>query len=267
MTSGFPIPRRYGRPPYRVVLVHGGPGAAGSLAPVAQALAPSTGVVEPWQAAHTVAGQIRELAGQVDGYASPPVVLVGHSWGAWLALLFAADHPGKVRRLVLIGTGPFRVRDSQEIPRRRQKRLSRDEWREFEEIDQKLSRRSPKGVASALRRLKELTEISDSYSLLDHRRLPAQVDPRVYREVWAEAAEMRRTGRLLRAIRRVHAPITVLHGKQDPHPIRGVVEPLRRAGKQVDVVLLDRCGHEPWWERYARDAFFRELRRVTRRTS
>ena len=264
MSSDRPVPRRYGRSPFRVVLVHGGPGAVGSLAPVGRALAPSRGVLEPWQSARTVAGEVEELRAQIDRYADPPVVLVGHSWGAWLSLLFAAEHPDRVSRVVLIGSGPLRARDARDIPRRREERLSPAEREEFEGIDRKLSRGSPRGAGAALRRLSELTEVSDSYCLVAHPKGRVRVDPRVYREVWAEAAEMRRSGALLRAARCVRAPITVLHGKDDPHPFDGVVQPLRSARLKVDAVLFERCGHAPWWERYARTAFFRALRAATR---
>jgi len=254
-------PRRYGKPPFRTVLVHGGPGAAGTLAPVARVLGTSGGVVEPWQSARTVAGQIEELSDQIDAWASPPVTLVGHSWGAWLALLLAGEHPEKVRRVVLVGSGPFQARYATETRRHRRQRLTRSQWREFEEIRQRLADPASRASPSALRRLGELAEAADSYELLPHPPAKAETDPATFRAVWAEADEMRRSGALVKALRRVRAPVVVLHGEADPHPLQGVVEPLRRAGVEPRVVVLERCGHEPWWERYARDQFFAELQK------
>ena len=37
----------------------------------------------------------------------PPVKLAGHSWGAWLAFMFAANHPDLIEKLILIGAGIF----------------------------------------------------------------------------------------------------------------------------------------------------------------
>ena len=35
------------------------------------------------------------------------MTLVGWSWGAWLGFILAARHPALVRKLVLVGSGPF----------------------------------------------------------------------------------------------------------------------------------------------------------------
>jgi pimeloyl-ACP methyl ester carboxylesterase len=266
MTSKPQAPRRYGRAPFATVVVHGGPGAPGSMAPVAQVLGARLGVLEPWQTARTVSGQVQELSDQIDAWASPPVALVGHSWGAWLVLLVAGEHPEKVRQVVLVGSGPFQVRYAAEVYRHRRKRLTRSQWQEFVEIEHRLADPLSRTPPSALRRLGELAEIADSYELLPHPPAEAETDTATFRSVWTEADEMRKSGALVRALRHVKAPIVVLHGTADPHPLQGVVEPLRRAGVDPRVIVLERCGHEPWWERYARDSFFVELQKELTRS-
>ncbi len=82
-------PRTYGRPPFRVVVVHGGPGAGGDVAPVARELARRRGALEPVQTATTLAGQVEELSSQIAAHAAPPVAIVGYSWGAWFGALVA----------------------------------------------------------------------------------------------------------------------------------------------------------------------------------
>lgn len=263
MRSRSQDPRHYGRPPFGIVVVHGGPGAAGSLAPVARELAAERGVLEPWQSARSVAGQVSELARQIERWADPPVTLVGHSWGAWLSLLVAGEHPELVRRVILIGSGPFRVQDTRVIRRRRRARLSPAEWQEYETLGRLLSRTRSVGQSAAMRRLGELAEISDSFDVLPHPPVPIRIDPVAFRNVGAEAARMRRSGSLIRAVRRVRVPVLVLHGLNDPHPVQGVVNPLRHAGVDLRVVPFERCGHEPWWERHAHEAFFEALRNGT----
>jgi hypothetical protein len=77
---------RHGPSEYRVALVHGGPGAPGELRPVARALAArGVGVLEPWQSAESVAGQIEELRGQIESHLSAPICLLGHAWGPFLS--------------------------------------------------------------------------------------------------------------------------------------------------------------------------------------
>ncbi len=76
--------RFYGSPPFRVAVLHGGPGAPGEMAPVAQELAHERGVLEPLQTAETVDGQVEELRAVLETHANLPVTLIGWSWGAWL---------------------------------------------------------------------------------------------------------------------------------------------------------------------------------------
>ena len=58
MTNNFRI---YGKPPFSVAVVHGGPGAPGEMKPVAEELSKNFGVIEPLQTASSVEGQIEEL--------------------------------------------------------------------------------------------------------------------------------------------------------------------------------------------------------------
>ena len=103
----------YGVSGPQVIVLHGGPGAAGSAAPLARGLADSFGVLEPWQ--RTGAGEpvtvaqhiadLHELIKSRCGGEKP--ALVGESWGAMLALAYAAAHPAGTKSLVLIGCGTF----------------------------------------------------------------------------------------------------------------------------------------------------------------
>ncbi len=114
-----PNPRRHGEPPFRVAVLHGGPGAGGEVAPVARELARRRGVLEPLQTATTLDGQVGELSRQLEGHAAPPVVLIGYSFGAWLGALVAAVRPELVRKLVLVSSGPFEESGSARSARRR----------------------------------------------------------------------------------------------------------------------------------------------------
>ena len=74
--------RTYGRAPFTVAVLHGGPGALGSMAAVARTLAADWGVLEPLQDALSIGAQVDELRAVLDQHAARPVTLVGSSWGA-----------------------------------------------------------------------------------------------------------------------------------------------------------------------------------------
>ncbi len=83
---------------------------------------------------------------------------------------------------------------------------------------------------------------------------------RIYGRVWPEMAELRRCGGLLELARSVRCPVTAIHGDCDSHPADGVATPLSAVLTDFRFILMERCGHLPWLERHARDAFFRTLR-------
>ena len=81
----------------------------------------------------------------------------------------------------------------------------------------------------------------------------------VFRGVWDEACELRRKKVLTRMARAIRCPVIAIHGDYDPHPAEGVNEPLSRECADFRFILLKKCGHRPWIERYAADAFYESL--------
>jgi pimeloyl-ACP methyl ester carboxylesterase len=53
--------------------------------------------------------------------------------------------------------------------------------------------------------------------------------------------------------------VVAIHGDHDPHPAEGVEKPLASVLGCFRFILLQNCGHQPWTERHARDAFYRVL--------
>lgn len=111
------------------MVVHGGPGAAGEMGPVAQRLGFTRGVLEPMQTATSVQGQLDELRQAIESLSIPPVVLIGHSWGAWLSCFVADSCPSLVRKLILIGAPAFEEKYVPLLRENRLKRLTPDERR------------------------------------------------------------------------------------------------------------------------------------------
>lgn len=239
--------RWYGSPPYELAVVHGGPGAPGSAAGAARALSSRMGVVEPLQSAGSLDGQVDELAAQLR-HADVPLGVLGHSWGAMLGYLVAARHPELVRVLVMVGA-MLTAEAEDETRRSRLARLSEPEQAELEQLRGRLD------DPAVARRYDELVQQADAVApvAVEHDWLAFQ--PEVKRAVWAEAVALRDDGRLVAEGRGIRCPVVVVHGARDPHPLAGAVDPLREVIQDLEVVVLTRCGHMPWKERHAREAF------------
>ena len=253
--------RKHGMAPFRVAVLHGGPGAAGEVEPLARRLGIKRGVLEPFQTALTVDGQVDELRHVLEQYAIPPVVLIGHSWGAWLAFITAARHPELVDKLILVGSGSFEEKYVVHILRNRISRLSSEEGDEYRQIVKVLNNPENTVRDDLLSRLGVLAQKADSFDLIaDDLEVPVpalnNTPGAIYQGVWPEAASLRRSGDLLRLGSSVRCPVVVIHGDCDPTPIEGIQEPLTGVLSNLRVFVLDKCGHDPWRERYARDKFF-----------
>ena len=252
--------KKYGQPPYTVAVIHGGPGAAGEMAPVARALSVDWGVLEPHQTANSLEGQIEELAGVLRAEARVPAILVGHSWGAWLSWLVAARHPDLVEKLILVGSGPFEARYAGQIYATRLSRLSEEERGDFEACVERLADPAAGGKNTALARLGALVSRADAYDLDPAGAGAVQFRADVYERVWPEASDLRHSGRLLALVDEIQCPVVAIHGDHDPHPAEGVEAPLAGRLAEFRMILLARCGHSPWLERWAREEFYRVLR-------
>jgi pimeloyl-ACP methyl ester carboxylesterase len=259
----MPCLRTYGTAPFEVAVIHGGPGAGGEMAPVARELASVRGVLEPIQTATTLEGQVEELREVLAQHARPPVVLIGYSWGAWLSFIVAAHFPALVRKLVLVSSGPFEQTYVADLERTRMARLSAADRGAFQAAISDLEDGAGEERDKALRRLGDLTLKTDAYdpvAPLDMETDALKPRGELYQGVWCQAAEMRRSGELLRLADRIQCPVVAIHGDYDPHPAEGVRAPLSANLRQFRFLLLRHCGHTPWRERQARRAFYDALR-------
>jgi len=250
---------KYEKPPYRVVVVHGGPGAPGEMAPVAKELSKDFGVIEPFQTKNTVNGQVQELETQIELNADVPVVLLGWSWGAWLSYIVAAKNPMLIKKLILVSSGPFESKYAKRIMPTRFEHLSSEEG----EIVKKLLEKLQLGKASDkdLQKFGELMAKADSYDPLQIKEADIKVQSEIYENVWREADKMRKSGKLLKLGKGIKCPVVAIHGDYDPHPTDGVKKPLEKALKNFRFILLKNCGHTPWKEKVARSTFFNILDR------
>lgn len=271
------IVRAYGKQGPWVVVLHGGPGVAGPMAPVARALADGFRVLEPFQRGSVQRGSVQRGSRGSEPLTVEPLTvarhvadldelirfrcrgsrpaLVGSSWGAMLALAYAAEHPGRVSSLVLIGCGTF-------------DRQARERMRAT------LEQRTDAGLRRRLERLR--TEIADPDERLRRRGeliLPLYaydpittdqeietVDARAHHETWEDMVRLQDEGVYPAAFAAIDCPVLMLHGAEDPHPGSMIRKSLEPHLPQLEYREWERCGHYPWLERAVREEFLGVLR-------
>jgi pimeloyl-ACP methyl ester carboxylesterase len=248
--------RIHGKPPFSVAVLHGGPGASGGMAPLADELARRRGVLEPLQTASSIAGQVAELKALLEETAELPVTLAGHSWGAWLGFILAARHPHIVKKLILISSGGFEEKYAAVTQETRLSRLSEADREEVNRLLKIFRNPSSNRKNDDFARLGALFSRVGAYDPLPEEPLAVDFSLDIYRQVWKEATELRRSGKLLDLGKKIRAPVVAIHGDYDAHPFEGVKRPLSTVLEDFRFILLAKCGHKPWIERQARDRFF-----------
>lgn len=245
-----------------LLLLHGGPGAHHDyLYPQMLALAERHRVVTYDQrgggqsktddpAPITWETQVTDLAAVITEFGLVPPTIVGYSWGALLAMLYAiecthhADWPAP-SRLVLISPAP----------------ITRA-WRD--EFEQALAARGRSDAIVAMREelaasgLREADpaayrqrgfELSVAGYFADPRRAtaltPFRVTGKVQQSVWASLGDFD----LRDELRAVSCPTLVVHGREDPIPLASAEAVAECLG--AELVVLEDCGHVPYVERAA----------------
>jgi pimeloyl-ACP methyl ester carboxylesterase len=249
--------REYGSSGPQVIVIHGGPGACGSMAPVARALADSFRILEPFQSSSssTVAGHVADLHEVVTAYSSSTPALVGHSWGAMLSLAYAAAHPDSAGAIVLICSGTF------DLPSREQFIINLSE------------RKKDEGARNRFERAQQISDRNDRFHELGKQTLQlysydlASTDQEIDEseagtssETWDDMVRLQNDGAYPAAFAAIKSPVLMLHGAADPHPGQMIRASLAPYISQLEYREWDRCGHYPWLEKSTHDEFFSLLR-------
>ena len=248
--------RIYGKAPFHVAVVHGGPGAPGEMAPVAREIAKRHGVLEPLQTEASLQGQIRELETILKRSGHLPVTLVGHSWGAMLSFIFAAQCPSLVKKLVLVSSGVFEDKYAERITGTRLSRLTEEEIVAVDSLSRTLDDPNATDKNRVFAELGNYMSRADSFDPLPYESEIIECQYDIHRSVWKDAQEMRTSGKLLALGRQIHCPVLAIHGDYDSHPAAGVRTPLSGVLMDFTFILLEKCGHRPWLERAARERFY-----------
>jgi proline iminopeptidase len=265
----------------RLLVLHGGPGAHHDyLLPQMLALTETAGGREvvyydqrgggrskttdirtpiTWQT------QVADVAAVVRELELGDALLVGYSWGALLAMLYAAelartDSGSRPRALVLIDPAPlsrqYRARFESEFARRQ---ASPEVERMRAELAE--SRLRERDVEAYRQRNFELSVagyFADPRSAQDL--TPFRVNARVQQSVWESLGDfdLVADGRLAS----ITEPTLIVHGRQDPIPLASSEDAAR--AMNATLVTLDDCGHVPYVEQPvplfdAIDAFVRDV--------
>lgn len=262
--------RRLGTGP-EVVVLHGGPGAHHDyLLPGFDTLANGRTLVYYDQrgGGQSAVGrdvpvgaleQVHDLEALRDVWGLEQMHLLGYSWGALLAMLYAIEYPHRVASLALVSPAPAAA---SERPGYEAKLAARNNTPELKAARAALqsSDLRQKDLEAYGRRLFELAVSGYFHDPAKARELTAfRVTGRTQQAVWDSLG----TDYDLRpALRKLKVPAIVLHGDDDPIPLDTARATAEALG--AELVVLPHAGHVPYVE--AAEEFTAALDRFLPRT-
>jgi len=255
--------RLHGLKPYKLITLHGGPGALGELNDLSKVLSKEDGVIEHLQTKDSINLLIDDIKYIINKKVTVPVTIIGYSWGAWLAILFTAKYKTLVEKIILVSSGPFEEKYSRNIMDKRFNRFDEKEKKVFLDLSKKFS----DGNNICYEDFKEfisLIEKADSYKLIKRKNDELDFHHDLYKQIWEEASNLRKEKVLIKSLEKINSKIKVIHGNYDPHPVDGVIKPLNKLDKKYELNILEKCGHIPWKEEYAKDKFYKVLKKMIR---
>ncbi len=253
--------RKHGPEPFKIAIIHGGPGAPGGINPVAEELSKDTGVLEPFQSASTLKGQVEELNMILSRYAKFPVTLIGWSWGAMLSFIFAAHYTRSIQKLILVSSAVFKDEYSLEIMNTRISHMNTVEKSEFADLVRQLYNPDCNNKNEVFAKIGILLMKTDTFMPFKWLDDVIEYQYEIYRSVWGYATKIRKSGELLELGKKIRCPVVAIHGDYDPHPAEGIEKPLSKILKDFRFILIEKCGHYPWIEKYAKEKFYTILRK------
>lgn len=248
--------RMYGEKPYKVVVVHGGPGALGDMFPVCKELSKMFGVLEPLLAETTIEGQLNKLKDIIEAHSTSPIILIGHSWGAMLAYMFTSKYQHLVRKLILMSSGPLEEDYVAEFKKRREEKLTISEAATLRTYLKAFSDLKDKALDKHLAIVGEFMERINSFSLIDMPYEGSLFKYKTFQSISLEITQLRQTGEMFNMGKSIDCEVIVIHGTHDFHPAFAMKASLEKLGIKFRYYELDKCGHTPWKEKYAKKAFF-----------
>jgi len=252
--------RFHGDSGHTVITLHGGPAAYGGALRLAQGLSHEFRVIEPWQRPSgetplTVAVHIEDLHNLIlSRFNAEKPALVGSSWGAMLALAYAAEHSSSISAIALVGCGTFdKASRDMIVQRRRQKIADYISKHPEHEADLQLD------IGEQMMKWHGMTDAYDPLPIDDGALESGAFDMQGHTETWQDMVRCQEAGIYPQSFSDITIPVLMLHGADDPHPGTMIRDSLKPYIPRLEYHEFSRCGHDPEIERYAKDEFFTVL--------
>lgn len=181
------------------------------------------------------------------------ITILGHSWGAMLAISYAIKHPTSVAKLVLIGPGPLELSDYRIVEDNLYARYSKAEQAFMNlAIDSVFNNTASKELQREFNKtyIRFLFYDAWLYDSLSEKIIHRISNPRFHNNKM-QALMMQNLVRINYNVKpeipKLGMPILVICGRQDPIGLFQAFT-IKELNNKAKIAWINKCGHFPWIE-------------------
>ncbi len=120
-----------------------------------------------------------------------------------------------------------------------------------------------KATDEDMKRISLLFQKSDNYCLQDSELHKAdKVDSEMHNTICSETARLRTSGKISDSFRSIKCKLYLIQGATNPYPVNGITISLQEVEVACETYVLDKCGHSPYMEQYAKDEFYEIMHQI-----
>jgi len=196
----------------------------------------------------TIRNVVEDLEGLRVHLKQERLFLVGHSWGGMLAMAYAAAHPDRIDRMILIGPGGPTLEFTQWFPDNIRMRLRPEDLEAERRWDDAAEKHGVDPDKAALEGIRAITPgyffdrekgLAFAKQLTDGM-VHAKVNTLLFDDM-AKHYDSRP------GLQRLDRPVLIVQGHQDPVGDK-TAEDIHAALKTSVLTYINKCGHFPWLE-------------------
>lgn len=255
-----------------IILIHGGPGIAGTLSDLGKDIQDCGRIIEYDQRGtkrsassgpFEIKNHLEDLRELIEKTCAQKPILIGHSFGGFFGLCFAATHEKLISKLIVISCAPLTQAAGREMDERLLSRFSEAEMKKREQL---LAMKTGPNITQTTKDESDVELMKLLFPKYQHNRKSPlhHLRPRnmtAVMEANKEYMALRNNGELLKMLTKITIPVTAFHGESDVIPPSGSLPVLLEHIQHSESFLLKESGHFPWHEDNAQTEFLPKLKR------
>lgn len=259
-----------------LILIHGGPSLYGYMDTLGGKLKDNYTIVtyaqrgtsaNPSKDKVTTQDHINDLIHLAEKYSDKEVILIGHSWGASLALMTLSEKNFIASKAILIGTGPLTEELAVLFSKNLNTKYCEKTKKLLDAIEDRLDIAEENNDDELFNSImNERLEITSPFYHLDPK--TQDLIPKLDWNFTSFDSTLETQREILESVgvenilSKINIPIFAFHGESDPIPAVETLEFLNKHIPKLQTQIISQSGHFPWLEKTSENEFLKLLNKT-----